>query len=406
MKFNYTAKDQRGEVQSGVVEANSRDTAIATLQGSGLVILRLEEEVEVPWYLKFFQRFGRKANVKELSLFTRQFATLLEAQVPLVDSLRTMFQQIENVALKEAVFEVISSVEAGETLSQAFARHEGIFSRFYVQMVRSAEITGRLQEVFIYLADYYESQSSLTAKVRGALVYPAFVLVLFGIVVTVIVTTVIPQLSRIILELEVEPSTLPIMTQVLFGLSSFLANYGWVAAIVAITSIAGISFYFQSDEGRALIESWILILPLTKELARRVYLTRFAETLSVMISGDIPVAQALEISGDVVGNVWYQEAIHESAEAVRRGELISEALSRFPERFPPLIIQMVAIGERTGRVDELLSRAAKFFAKELERGLAAITELIQPALILVLGVFVALLIGAVIFPIYQIAQTF
>jgi len=405
MKFTYTAKNQRGELQSGIVEAGSRDGAVATLQGYGLVVLRLQEEVILPWYLRFFGGISR-VSMKEMAIFTRQFATLLEAQVPLVDALRTMFQQTQNVFLKEATFDVISDVESGAALSQAFSRHEGIFSHFYVQMVKSAEVTGRLQEVFEYLAAYFESQATLSAKIKSAMIYPVFVLALFVIVVAVMVTTVIPQLSRILLETGVELSTLPLASQFLFKLGNFFQNYLWVVLVVVLFSVWLLRFYFKSEEGRALLEVTILSFPIIGAIARQVYLARFAETVSVMISGDIPVAQSLEVGGDVVGNISYQEAVQEVANSVRRGELISEALSRFPDKFPPLIVQMIAIGEKTGRIDQLLARAAKFYAKEVEQSLSNITELLQPILIVILGIFVGLLIGSVILPIYQIAQTF
>lgn len=405
MKFTYTAKNQRGELQSGLVEAGSRDAAVATLQGYGLVVLRLQEEVILPWYLKLFGGVGR-VSLKELAIFTRQFATLLEAQVPLVDSLRTMFQQTENVYLKEAIFDVISDVEAGAALSQAFSKHEGIFSRFYIQMVKSAEITGRLQEVFNYLADYYENQASLVSRIKGALIYPAFVFVLFVLVIAIMLTVVIPQLSRILEETGVEPGTLPLMTRFLFGLGDFSKNYGWVALVMILAGVWALRLYFRSEEGRTLIEMSVLSIPIVGELAKRVYLARFSETVSVMISGDIPVAQALEVGGEVVGNISYHETVEEVADAVRRGELISEALGRYPDKFPPLVTQMVAIGERTGRLDQLLGRAAKFYTREVEESLSSLTELLQPILIVILGVFVGLLIGAIILPIYQIAQTF
>lgn len=404
MKFSYTAKKQTGDLQTGIVEAGSREAAVATLQGYGLVVLRVQEEEARPWYLQLFAGIGH-AGLRDMAIFTRQFATLLEAQVPLIESLRTLFQQAQNVYLKDAVFEVISDVESGSSLSQAFSRHENVFSRFYIQMVRSAEMTGRLQEVFTYLSDYYESQASLSSKVKSALIYPAFVFGLFAVVLTVMVVVVIPQLSRIFLDLETDPSRVPLVTKLLFGLGGFTQQYGWAILAMFIAAVVVLRLYFRSEEGRALLESSLIATPVIGSIARKIYLAQFAETLSVMISGDIPVGQALEVSGDVVGNIAYQESILESAEAVRRGELVSEALSRFPDKFPPLVVQMVAIGEKTGRMDELLGRAAKFYSREVERAMTNITELIQPVMIVVLGVFVGLLIGAVILPIYQIAQS-
>jgi type IV pilus assembly protein PilC len=344
-------------------------------------------------------------SVRDLSIFTRQLSTLLQAEVPLVDALRTMFQQTRNTYLKEAVFDVLSDVEAGASLSQAFSRHEAIFSDFFVQMVRSAEITGRLQEVFAYLADYLETQSLLNAKIRGAMIYPAFVLVLFAIVIGVMVLVVIPQLKQVFVESGLEFSKLPFVTRVLFGIGDFTRSYGIPLVFSIFVAVGAVRSYLRSAEGKMLFDFAVLRLPYFGDIARKVYLSRFSETTSVMIKGDIPVAQALEIAGDVVGNAQYRYLIFEAAEAVRRGELISSALARSEREFPALVTQMIAIGERTGRLDELMHRVSEFYAREVERVLANATELIQPILIVVLGVFVGLLIGAVILPIYQLAQT-
>ncbi len=403
MKFLYTAKTQKGEIQSGVIEASSQEGAISTLQGFGLVVLHLAEERERPLFERILGGF-RKVSIKDLSIFTRQLATLLEAEVPLVDALRTMFQQTRNVYLKEAVFDVLSDVEAGVSLSQAFSRHEVIFSQFFVQMVRSAEITGRLQEVFSYLAGYLETQNQLNSKIRGALIYPAFVFVLFIIVISVLVIFVVPQLKSVFLESGIEISSLPLVTRILFGLGDFTKRYGIPLLFSIIAAVLAIRSYLRSQEGKMLLDLLILKLPYLGEIARKVYLARFSETTSVMIKGDIPIAQALEVSGDVVGNTQYRYLIFESAEAVRRGELISQALARYEREFPALVTQMISIGEKTGRLDELLHRVSSFYSREIEIIISNVTELIQPILIVILGVFVGLLIGSVLLPIYQLAQ--
>lgn len=405
MKFKYTAKTQRGEFQAGEIEAGSRETAISTLQGYSLVILRLEEERLVPWYGNLLAVFER-VSVKELAMFTRQFATLLEAQVPLTDSLRTLFAQTTNVFLKEALFDVLSDVEAGAAISQAFSRHERIFSQFYVQMVRSAEITGRLQEVFLYLADYLESQAQLSARIKGAMIYPIFIFGLFAIVVAVMVGFVLPQLANVFRDAGVSFSQLPLTTQFLFRLGEFVPTYGPVVVVMLLVGGITVRFYLASPEGRNILDLFLFKIPVISDLARKIYLTRFAETTSVMIAGDIPIAQALEVTAEVVGNPRYQAILRGAADAVRRGELISDHLGRYPYDFPPLVTQMVSIGEKTGRIDDLLRRAAQFYSHEIERAMANLTELLQPVMIVILGIFVGLLIGAIILPIYQLAQTF
>jgi type IV pilus assembly protein PilC len=404
MKFLYTAKTQKGEVQTGLIEAGSREGALSTLQGFGLVVLQVREEKEQPLLEKLLAGF-RRASTRDLSIFTRQLATLLSAQIPLIDALRTMFQQTENPNLKEAIFDTLSDIEAGASLSQAFSRHEAVFSPFFVQMVRSAEITGRLQEVFEYLADYLETQFNLNSKIKGAMMYPIFVLVLFAVVIAVMVTVVVPQLEQVFIDAGMDFARLPLTTQVLFGLGDFVRDYGVALLVAIVASIFAIRAYLKSAEGKMLVDAAVLRIPYFSDIARKIYLARFSETTSVMVKGDIPIAQALEVAGDVVGNTQYRYLVFEAAEAVRRGESISEALARSGKEFPALITQMIAIGEKTGRVDEMMHRISQFYAKEVERLLANISELIQPILIIVLGILVGLLIGSIILPIFQLAAT-
>lgn len=405
MKFLYTAKTQKGEIQTGVIEAGSREGAITTLQGFGLVILQVREEKARPFYERFIVGF-RRVSARDLSVFTRQLSTLLVAEVPLISALRTMFQQTRNTYLKEAVFDVLSDVETGASLSQAFSRHESVFSQFFVQMVRSAEVTGRLQEVFAYLADYLETQAMINAKIRSAMIYPAFVLALFAVVFAVMVLIVIPQLRQVFIEGGLEIAALPFVTRVLFGAGDFMRVYGIPVVVTLVAAVLAARSYLRTAEGKTMVDLVVLRLPIFGDIARKIYLARFSETTSVMIKGDIPVAQALEIAGDVVGNVLYRNLVFEAAEAVRRGEFISQALSRSEREFPALVTQMIAIGEQTGRLDELMHRVGEFYSQEVERMLANATELIQPVLIVVLGVFVGLLIGAIILPIHQLAQAF
>jgi type IV pilus assembly protein PilC len=404
MKFLYTAKTQKGEVQTGLIETGSREGALSTLQGFGLVVLQVREEKEQPLLEKLLASF-RMASTRDLSIFTRQLATLLSAQIPLIDALRTMFQQTQNPYLKEAIFDAISDIESGASLSQAFSRHEAVFSPFFVQMVRSAEITGRLQEVFEYLADYLEMQFNLNSKIRGALIYPAFVLVMFAVVIAVMVTMVVPQLKQVFIDAGMDLAGLPFVTQVLFGTGDFVGNYGAALFVAFVAMAFALRAYFKSAEGKLLLDMAVLRIPYFSDIARKVYLARFSETTSVMIKGDIPIAQALEVAGDVVANAQYRYLIFEAAEAVRRGESISEALARSEKEFPALITQMITMGEKTGRLDEMMHRISQFYAKEVERLLANISELIQPILIIVLGILVGLLIGAIILPIFQLAAT-
>lgn len=405
MKFFYSAKNERGEIQSGIIEAFSEETAIELLQKSKLVILKLERKTQEPWYLRLVTSF-QKVSLKEIAIFTRQLATLFEAQVSITESLQTVYNQTTHLVLREAIFDVYSDIEAGMPLSDALAKHSGIFSSFYVNMIKAAELTGRLDAALNYLADYYDFQAGIQTKIRNAMIYPIFLLVLFAVVIGIMVVVVIPQLGTVILESGLRLEQLPLMTQILFGVGSFLQKYYLLTAGFFFGALLMLLKYFSSEEGQLLLGTLLLHLPILGEFLKKVFVSRFAETFSVLLKGSIPVAQSLEISADVVGSVYYQEVINEIAKGVRQGANLSDLLLQYPDYFPPLVSQMVAVGEKTGRLEELLTKISRFYAREVEALINSLTEIIQPILIVLLGVLVGGLIAAVILPIYQIAQQF
>lgn len=406
MKFAYSAKNQDGQVVNGLLEASTQEAAASLLQQSNLVVLKLEKREDEAWYSKVANSLFNRVNLKDLSVFTRQLATLLSAQVSIVESLQTIYNQTPNPLLKEAVFDIYSDIQAGLNISEALSRHSYVFSAFYVNMIKASEFTGRLDEALLYLADYYESQESINKKIKNAMIYPIFVIVLFMVVVVIMVTVVVPQLGSVILESGVSMEELPIMTRILFSLGDFFQQYYLLVLLFILGGIFVVVKYFASEEGQMFLATIFLNFPVIGGFFRNLYIARFTETFSVLLRGAIPVAQALEISGDVIGSVYYQQIIYEVAEGVRQGEPISDMLSRHPDYFPALVSQMVAVGEKTGRLEELLKRVAQYYSRELEGLVNSLTEIIQPVLIVLLGVLIGGLIAAVILPIYQIAQKF
>jgi len=405
MKFNYSARNEKSQIVSGVLEAATQEAALAALQRAGLVVIKIEKREGDAWYLKAFS-FLQKASLKDLSIFTRQLATLLEAQVSIVESLNTVADQTTNSVVKEAVMEMSADIQAGLSLSDALAKHPNLFSPFFVNMIKASEFTGRLDESLLYLADYYETQESINKKVKSAMIYPVFVIGLFVIVIIIMVTVVVPQLGTVILESGVPFSELPLMTRILFSVGDFFTKY----YVLATGFIVGIVFllikYFNSEEGRMFTATFFLHMPIIGPFLKRLYISRFTETFSVLLKGAIPVAQSLEISGDVIGSLHYQRVIYEVAEGVRQGQLISDMLSQNPDYFPPLVSQMIAIGEKTGRLEELLRKVAQFYNRELEALVNSLAEIVQPVLIVMIGILIGGLIAAIILPIYQIAQQF
>ncbi len=402
MKFKYNARSQEGELQTGFVDAASREAAINTLTGHNLFILSLEDVEKFKWYDRLLNFFNR-VKIVDMMVFTRQFSTLMESKMPLSNSLRTLHEQTKNPLLKETIFEISSDVDAGLSLSQAMERRGKIFSDFYINMIRSAEVTGRLEEAMIFLADYLDKEAVWRGRIRNALIYPIILLILFLLVAGIMLITVFPQIEPIFKDSGV---ALPLITQIFLASGSFVLNWWWAIILIVALLIFLLVDYFQSEEGKVVANELITKVPVFGNLFKKIYVARFAESTSVLIKGGIPITQALEIAGHAVGNVIYRDILHEVAEGVRRGELLSNLLTQNEYYFPVLVGQMVAIGEGTGRLDEILSRISTFYTREVNDVLDNLVELIQPILVAVIGVLVGLLFASILIPIYNLAQAF
>ncbi len=401
-KFKYNARTQEGELQTGFVDAANRQAALNILTGHGLFILKLEGAEKVSWFQKTF-RFLNRVKITDLMIFTRQFATLMEAKVPLDNSLRSLYQQTRNTILKEAISDISSDIDAGLSLSQTLERQTGIFSEFYVNMIRSAEITGRLEEVMNFLADYLEKEVGWRSRIRNALIYPITVVVLFMVVGVIMLVVVFPQIAPIFEESNV---SLPILTQFFLASGYFILNWWWIILIIAVMLIFLAVDYFQKDEGKAVLNEITIKLPIFGNMFKKIYVARFAESISVLIKGGIPLTQSLEISSHIIGNIIYRDILHEVAEGVRGGQSLSSQLAKNEYYFPVLVGQMVAIGENTGRLEEIFSRISIFYTREVNDLLNNLVELIQPILIAVIGVLIGLLFASILIPIYNLAQAF
>jgi type IV pilus assembly protein PilC len=336
-------------------------------------------------------------------IFTRQFATLLGAKVPLSDSLKSLYRQTNNVILREVVYDLYSDIDSGLSFSQSLERQKTIFSEFYINMIKSAEVTGRVEEVMGFLADYLEKEAHLMSKVRNALIYPITVIIVFIGVAILLLTVVLPQIQPIFEESNIE---LPLFTKILLGIGSFLANW-WLAVIFGVVILIMIFMnYLRTSEGQAVSDDFLVRLPVLGNLFRRLYVARFAESFSVLIKGGVPVVQSIEVAGHTIDNILYREALHEVAEDVKKGDLLSRALEKQEAYFPPLVSQMVAVGETTGKLDELLGRIASFYSRQVEDIVGNLVELIQPILILGIGVLAGLLFASILIPLYSLVETF
>jgi type II secretory pathway component PulF len=316
--------------------------------------------------------------------------------------LRTLFLQAATPAIKDLVFELISDLDSGLPLSKAIEKRSDLFGDFYSQMVKSGEISGRLEEVLIYLADYAEHENDLRNKIRSASTYPVFLFTTFMIVGVVITVALAPQMVSIFEEFGRTP---PLGTQILIFIGEFFKSWGLVALILLVGIIWFLLNYFQSKEGRRVGGVYMLKMPILGDIYKKIYISRFCETAGTLIFGGIPIVTAFEVAGEATGNYVYQVIGYKVAESVKRGESISNTLKEYNEYLPPLVSQMTAVGESTGRLDSILKTVSGYYQKEVDRAFSTMVDLLQPILIIFIGVLVAFLVSAVLFPIYQLAQS-
>ncbi|MFH1180802.1 MAG: type II secretion system F family protein [bacterium] len=397
MKFNYQARTSDGQIRAGAIEASSKETAISLLQKYGLYVTFLENAQKAPILVKKITLFER-VSAKDRVLFSRQLSIMFSSNVPLVESLRTLASQTKKAIFKEAIMKISEEVEGGTSLSLALAKYPKIFSSFYVAMVRSGEVSGQLSATFNYLADSLESNYHMTSRIKGAMMYPAVVLVMAVSVLALMFIFIIPSLSQV---LEQQEQELPAITKMLMALSQILVRYGWLVFL----GFSGLIFFliknYKSRAGKIFFDKAVLRFPLVGPLLKMIYLSRFAENLSTLISGGLPITQAIDTTADIISNSVYKAVIFKASDEVRKGEAISKSLSCFPELFPPFFTQMAVVGERTGSLDKTLSNLAKFYQKEIDRTINSLLGILEPLLIVFLGLIVGGMMAAMLLPLYQ-----
>ncbi len=402
MLFTYQARTHEGLARQGSIEAPSIDGAVQALQRQNLVVLSVQPTIPaIPFYKRIIGGFG-KPKQRDIVLLSRQLSTLFEAKVPVVHTFRTLIGQSTSGPLRAHLVEVLDDIQGGMSMSQAMAKHPAVFSSFFVNMVRSGEESGKLDDVFIYLADYLERTYALVSKTRNALIYPAFILTAFFGVVVLLLTLVIPKLTAIILEAGQE---LPIYTRIVIGTSNFLINYGVFLLLLMLGSGFFLYRFIQTPEGRRALSRTQISVPIIGPLFQKFYLARLSDNMQTLITGGVPIVRALQITADVVGNEIYKGIILESIEAVRAGSTIADAFDRHPE-IPPLLTQMMRIGEETGKLDSILKSISRFYTREVESLVDNLVVLIEPILILVLGLGIGLIVASVLLPIYNLTQAF
>lgn len=400
MKFNYQARTKENQIQTGIVEAASKEAALNLLQKHGLYITLLEV-IASPFYarkIKLFEKIARK----DIVLFSRQLSIMFKSKVSLVKSLQTLSSQTRNTDFREKILNLSEEIEGGVSFSKALSKYPKVFGSFYVSMVKSGEVSGKLSEVLDYLADHLEREYHLIMKIRGAMIYPSLVLSVVVLVLLAMVFFVIPQFTKILGETGQE---LPLVTQIIIGVSDFIRKWFFILTGIFIGVVFFIVQYIRSGEGKRNLDMISLRLPLIGPFLQMLYLSRFAENLSTLISGGLPIARALEISGETIGNITYKEIISKTKDEVRKGEKISSVLQRYPEIFPPVFSQMVLVGEKTGSLDKTLLNVVVFYQKEVERTIDNLVSILEPFLIVFLGLVVAGIMISILMPLYQMTGT-
>lgn len=398
MKFHYQARNKEGEVQTGVIEAYSDEAALALLQNSGLIVTLLEAAELKPFYAREIQVF-RKISKKDVVVFSRQISLMFRSKIPLVQVLRTLAEQTSNVNFRDKVLNLAQTVEGGTSLSQALARFPKIFSPFYINLVKSGEASGTLAESLDYLADHLEREYFLLSKVRAALIYPVIVVVVVIVVLVLLAYFIIPQLAEVLIETGQD---LPTITIVIIKLAEFVRSWGWTLLIFFIVLFAILFRYIKTPAGKKTWDKYILRIPLVNSLLKMIYVSRFAENLATLTKGGLDISRSLEITSDVMGNESYRSLIFEVRNEVRKGENISRLLKEKPDLFPPMLTQMVMVGEKTGTLEQSLMNVVSFYRGEIERTTESLVRILEPVLVIILGGIVGLIVASLFIPLYQI----
>lgn len=398
MLFNYKVIDAEGLSRGGEIDAPNRDMAISGLQRRGLVIISIKDEQESKsiFQISFFERISNR----DIVILSRQIATLFEAQVSALKSFTMLATNTENKLLGKKLNTISDDLQAGISISDSLAKHPDVFSNFYINMVKVGEETGKLNQTFLYLAEYLDRQYSLTSKTRNALIYPAFVIVTFFVVMTLMFVVVIPKLSAIILD---SGQTIPFYTKVVIAISNLFVHYGFFVLIFLVLLGIWVWKLSTTERGKAYLDSLKLSMPAIGNLYKKLYLSRITDNLNTMLISGVPIVRAIDITAEVVGSRVYKNLLGEVADGVKSGLALSLAFAKHPIEIPGILVQMVQVGEETGSLGTILKTLTDFYKREVDDAVDTLVGLIEPVMIVVLGLGVGILLVSVLGPIYNMA---
>ena len=401
MLFKYKAVNESGGESEGTIDAINVDIAINSLQRRGLIISSIKPADDRSILNRDLAIFGTGVSNKDIVILSRQLATLFTAQVSALRIFRLLSSEMENKHLRSILGEVADDLQAGTAISAALGKHPKVFSSFYINMIKAGEESGKLDQTFEYLADYLDRSYEVTSKVKNALIYPAFVIFTFVAVMVLMLTVVIPKISAIILE---SGQVVPIYTRIVIGLSQFMTRYGIFFLIVLVILAVILVYYGRTPSGKEAFAKLKLQTPYVSSLYKKLYLSRIADNMNTQLISGVPMIKALELTSKVVDNKVYEDLINEALESVKGGKSLSDSLAPYQREIPGILVQMVKVGEETGDLGGILKTLAKFYQREVMQAVDTLVDLIEPVMIVLLGLGVGTLLASVLIPIYNVSS--
>lgn len=398
--FQYYAKNPAGENVKGTVDAPTIESATELLRDRKLIILELQEKSQQSILDKVRHLINSVSN-KELTFFARQLSVLINATIPVVRSLRVLTRQTKNDYFRQVISEIAADVDGGAKLSQSMTKYPRVFDQFFIHMVRSGETTGRLDQVLDYLATQKEKDYALVSRVRGALIYPVFILAVMSVVGVLMMIYVVPKLSDILTQ---SGSKIPWTTATLLGTSYVFVHFWWLLLLIVIGGGLGLFLYIRTPHGHYVFDLVKIKLPIAGSIYQRIAMTRFSISLANLLASGVPLPASLEIVADVVNNAVYHELIKKTIQEVETGNSISSVFAR-SSVVPVIVSQMLSVGEETGKLDDILNKLGNFYSLEIDASLSALASLIEPIIIITLGAAAAIMVVGILSPIYNITNT-
>ena len=393
--FQYTARNASGQVKNASIDAPSRDEAVNRLRRQRLTVVKVEEVRAAA------KGAGGKIAMRDVVIFTRQFSTMVNAGLPLVQALDILARQSENPALAAAVRAVVADVEQGNTVADAMRKQPKAFNELYTNMVAAGEMGGILDVILNRLAVFMEKNDALIRKVKGAMIYPTVILCVAGLCVVVLLWRVIPVFSAMFASVGME---LPLPTQVVIGLSTFLNQYWWMLLLGGAGTVVALRRYYATSSGQLVIDALLLKVPVLGDVLRKSAVSRFTRTLGTLVSSGVSILDGLEITARTAGNRVVEDAVMQSRASIAGGDTIAGPLDKSGV-FPPMVISMINVGEQTGGLDEMLSKIADFYDDEVDAAVSGLLSLLEPIMIVFLGVVVGGMIVAMYLPIFDMVNS-